>query len=250
VKSEAVIVSVNYSDFLAHTLPLNKYFFNRIVVVTDLDDDRTRQICAYHRVRCVQTDDFYKNGEKFNKGAAINYGLSFLDMDGWVAHMDADIVLPPRTRLLLNRLDLDPAGVYGVDRLMCPSYEDWQRFVVNPELQHTDEIFVSANAFPLGARVAKLDKDGYVPIGFFQLWNPAASGVRTYPTTHGTAGRTDMLFSMQWPRTKRHLLPEIVAIHLESEEGACGANWRGRTTKHFGPVCDLPRPPFAGCYEG
>jgi hypothetical protein len=72
-----------------------------------------------------------------------------------------------------------------------------------------------------------------VPIGFFQLWNPKGSGVCHYPERHTTAARSDMLFAMQWPRDKRHLLPEIIAIHLESESVEMGANWQGRKTKPF-----------------
>jgi uncharacterized protein YukE len=44
-----------------------------------------------------------------------------------------------------------------------------------------------------------------------------------------------MLFAMQWTRDRRHLIPEIIATHLESERAAMGANWNGRTTRAFGP---------------
>ena len=45
-----------------------------------------------------------------------------------------------------------------------------------------------------------------------------------------------MLHGLQWARPDRILIPEIVAVHLESEPSAMGANWKGRTTKAFGPV--------------
>lgn len=55
---EAVIVSVNYSDILAHTLPHNKQFFNRVVVVTDTKDDLTYNLCRNLQVQCIRTDVF------------------------------------------------------------------------------------------------------------------------------------------------------------------------------------------------
>jgi hypothetical protein len=42
------------------------------------------------------------------------------------------------------------------------------------------------------------------------------------------------MFTRRWGRENRELLPEFVAVHLESEECAMGANWKGRKTKYFG----------------
>jgi len=149
--------------------------------------------------------------------------------------MDADIYLPPRTRSILQRISLDPQCLYGLDRMECWSFADWIKFLSAPPLQHEWEIFVHNRPFPLAVRIAKLDRDGYVPIGYFQLWNPGGSGVCQYPEHHTTAARSDMLFAMQWTRDRRHLIPEIIATHLESERAAMGANWNGRTTRAFGP---------------
>ena len=33
---------------------------------------------------CIQTDVFYENGNKINKGKGINEGLKHLDGDGWI----------------------------------------------------------------------------------------------------------------------------------------------------------------------
>lgn len=258
MKLSAVIICVDYSDFLAHTLPLNRSQFDSIVVVTSTADVYTQQLCTHYRVRCVQTDVFFKNNvgpRGFNKGAGINEGLAVIDQSDWLVHMDADIVLPFRTRDILESLPLDPRCIYGVDRMMCKSHEDWMRFIVNPELQHTDDIYVTANAFPLGSRIARLrghppNDLGYVPIGFFQLWHPGQSGIHVYPDQHTNAGRSDMLFACQWGRPRRHLIPEIVAIHLESGENEQGANWNGRKSSCFGPTPGSVRVPFKGGYDG
>jgi hypothetical protein len=81
---------------------------------------------------------------------------------------------------------------------------------------------------------------GYVPIGYCQLWHCDASewrGVkhRRYPERHNDASRCDVQFALQWDRRHRVHLPEVIAVHLESQEAKLGANWKGRTTVKFGP---------------
>lgn len=236
MRINAVTVCVDYSDFLAHSLPYNKSLFDRLIVVTSKTDRATADLCEHHHVECIKTDVFYKDGATFNKGAGINEGLKALGGADWVCHFDADIVLPPRTRDILNRIHLDPTNIYGVDRLMCRSFDDWANYMSKPEVQHSCESYIQANAFPLGVRVGKLKESGWLPIGFFQLWHPALSGHTEY-TEHGTADRGDMRFALQWPRQHRVLIPEIVGIHLASEipGDGMGSNWNGRRTPHFGP---------------
>jgi len=231
---EAVTVCVNYADFLAWTLAWNKFHFDDWVIVTDKADSKTQRVCAYHHVRCIATDAFYENDHAFNKGAGINAGLAAIGCTDWVAHIDADMVLPPRAREMFEqRAALEANAIYGIDRIMCRSFSDWMNFIAEPELQHSDEVYVNSTAFALGSRVAKTDADGYLPIGFFQLWNARQSGIRSYPSGHGTSARADMGFARQWPRERRHLIPEVVGIHLESEPAENGANWRGRETRPF-----------------
>lgn len=231
MKLEGVIVCVNYSDFLSHSILFNKPVFNRLVVVTSPDDKETQKLCEFHHVMCVQTDRFYEDGSKFNKGKGINEGFKQLSMDDWVVHMDADIVLPPKTRVILESIRLDPNFLYGVDRMMCPNFESWLKFIRRPVLQHEAEVYVHSHAFPLGTRIM-YPTEGYIPLGFFQLFNAKDKDIQ-YPEEHSDAGRSDLLFSLQWPRERRGMLPELIAIHLESMSGMMGANWNGRTTPDF-----------------
>jgi hypothetical protein len=151
-------------------------------------------------------------------------------------------VLPPRTRELLTKVRLEPTFIYGIDRMMCPSYDAWVKYMQTPTQQHTAETFIIPEPFPIGARVARLGLDGWLPIGFWQLWNPIGSGIHDYPQSHGTAGRTDMLQAMRWPREQRALLPEIIGVHLEGPIAKGQTNWRGRRMSWFGPS---PSPPPA-----
>jgi len=134
---EAITICVNYSDFLSHTLPYNKDHFDNLIVITDMQDDETKELCKIYDVKCFQTNIFYENGCTFNKGAAINYGLSQLEKKDWIIHLDADIYLPPLTRSILENIPLESHKLYGVDRLMCSSYEDWIKIpITHKKLNH------------------------------------------------------------------------------------------------------------------
>lgn len=234
---ECVIICVNFADILAHTLPLNRNHFDKLVVVRDSRDQDTWNLCRHWHVECVTTDEFYGfDGElAFAKGNGINAGLKKLSKRGWVVHMDADILLPPRFRELVERVVRPREDtIYGIDRVMCPGFREWIAWHGKPETQHADEIFVIPPSWPLGPRIARLDGEGYVPIGFFQMWHPGVSGVSDYPTQHGTAGRTDMLHSLRWARDKRALIPEIFAVHLQGDIEPGMTNWRGRKMERFG----------------
>jgi hypothetical protein len=237
MKIEALITCVNHADFLAHTLPMNKPQFDRILVVTSPEDKKTQQVCAYWGVQAHVTDSFQSRWGHFCKGSGINEGLALLDKDAWLCHLDADIALPPNARYALERADLDTSMIYGIDRVMCPNWQAWQRFISEPQ-PHTEGngFFINTvhSGFPLGTRVAFDHEGGYIPIGFFQLWH-ADSGISKYVEGHSDAGREDAVFPTQWPRRKRGFIPEITAYHLESEQAEMAVNWKKRTTKPFGP---------------
>jgi hypothetical protein len=236
MKIEAVVTCVNCSDFLAHTLMMNRSLFDKIIVVTAPEDKATPRICDYWCVECHSTDAFNSRWGQFKKGCGINQGLDRLALDGWVCHMDADIALPPNTRDALEKADLDSEMVYGIDRVECKSYEAWQRFIGNPE-RNVDGggwfIHTTHSPFQLATRVSFGNDGGFIPIGFFQLWNPNGSGVTRYLEGHTEAGREDSMFTAQWPRRKRGFIPEVTAYHLESEAAEMAVNWKGRKTKPF-----------------
>lgn len=233
-KMEAVVVCDKYDDFLRHTLPHNKFLFDKLVVVTSYEDKATRRMCEFHHVECIPTDDLEtRKGKIFRKGTGINIGLEALSREDWVVHLDADMYLPPQTRILLQRADLDKRMIYGIDRFIVRGFKAWNDFQDTPRLQQELDAYIHMNAFPLGTRVMQPNADGYIPIGFFQMWNPSVSGIEKYPQGHSDAGREDTLFPMQWKRSERALIPEVVGYHLESDDAANAANWSGRTTAPF-----------------
>lgn len=161
----------------------------------------------------------------------------------WVVHIDADIVLPTLFREIVERSVLDKKAIYGVDRLMCPNFDEWTRHVQKPKPIYDNWIYIHMDAFPIAARVADYQGDGYSPIGYFQMWHPQTSNNTLYPEEHGAADRTDMAFAKKWKREYRRLLPEIISIHLDSENAtveSVGKNWQGRKTIPFGYVGTIP----------
>ena len=82
MKIEGVIICVDYSDFLSETLSSNRSLFDKLVVVTSLTDQKTKTLCDFYNVECVQTDVFYKGAAPFNKGLGINEGLKKLKDNG------------------------------------------------------------------------------------------------------------------------------------------------------------------------
>lgn len=232
---EGIIVCKDYSDFLAHTLPENIEHFDHLVVVTHYSDKKTQEICSKYSVECVQAHVFDEDGDRFNKGRAVNVGLSHLKNPDWIIHFDADIVFPKRFRWMIEHSKLDTANIYGCDRVNIFGWEKWLEVKDKMNPYYKDHWFVSPpEGHPLGSRIIHREH-GYVPIGFFQMWHKSQN--KKYAIFEGTAEHSDVLFAIQWHRKQRILLPEIIVYHLESREkqGKMGENWNGRKSKGFCP---------------
>lgn len=239
----AVTICVGYGDFLKETAPWNFGHFNRWTVVTTPEDTETREVCRRYSLHCLVTEDARRDGD-FSKGRMIERGLQHGNANGWMLHLDADIALPSTFRRSLMRAHLEPTCIYGSDRVMVQSWDQWKKLQDNGWMDGNYHGFPHGTNFPQGfeAGARWAGADGYVPIGFFQLWNRGEGGeewrgyrTKSYPTQHGTACRTDVQFGLQWDRRERVLLPELIVAHLESQKAATGANWKGRTTMRFGP---------------
>lgn len=246
MKLEAVIVCKNYSDFLAHSLPENVQYFDDVVVVTAHDDYATQKLCARYSVDYVKTEAFTEGGHIFNKGKAINLGLSHLPKNGWMLHLDADIVLPHRFRHMLDRAHLEEKNIYGADRVnVYGGIEVWENVKKKTVPHYSEGWFVDPGfcherdvppGCKFGARVVHMEHS-WIPIGFFQLWHREAGAKYNYKL--GAAAGSDCIFPAQWPRRNRVLLPEVVCWHLDSEnEHGIGTNWKGRKSIAFCPCHD------------
>jgi len=243
---EAVTVCVNYSDFLAETITQNRQHIDRWIIVTSPDDHATLNLCHERNLEVVTTRDFYRGGDSFNKGRAVERGLAMVSHRDWLLHLDADIALPADFRESLDDADLDPEDIHGADRILVKGWDAWQKLKESGDLRRGWHCMMNPRDYQIGARWADI-RFGYVPIGFFQLWNESADHrhgirLRRYPDNHQDAARADVKFALQWDRRHRTLLPEVFVAHLESTAAINGANWAGRTTPPFGP----PKKPRYG----
>ncbi len=211
----ALTVCVEYDDLLRLTLPRLLRHFDWLLVVTSPADDRTQYLVAQtvaeamagdeaRKVQLHVTDAFTRGGATFNKGLAIEEGLDVLGRDGWLAIVDADIVLPSTP--IPNPQSLIPGFLYGpARRRMCVDPAAWDR---------GDDW--SAHPFIQDHELA----------GFFQLFHasdPALWERPWYGIDWRHAGGCDSVFQAKWPAERRVRLPFEV-LHL----GPDGTNWHGR----------------------
>jgi hypothetical protein len=225
LRLEAVTACVGFDDLLDLTLTANHPHLDTMIVVTSHADRATQKVARKHGAICVQTDLFQKNGRHFNKGAAINAGLSRFQYHGWRMHLDSDIILPDNfRRILFNHTTLDTSCIYGADRvdvigkaelaaLKNASPQAIYSFLLNPQVPRA-----------ISHRYVDTLR-GYIPIGYFQLWNAVTQ--KDYPWSLGTCQHDDVLFAEQWPATCRRLLPSVITYHLCAQAPAIGENWDG-----------------------
>lgn len=244
MKLQGLTVCVNYADFFAQTGEANQGIFDKFVVVTDIKDTEVTALCSFFGYTCVKTDVFYDNGAKFNKYAGINEGLKLIDSDAWVCFIDSDIVLQKDTRRVLEKLNLDPTCLYGIDRVNCTGFQNWENYKHSKGVLIENWMLTPAG-LELGARLVHYYGhhgengrfEGWRPLGYLQLCHRSAFNI--YPQEEaGGADHCDLLFARLWSRDKRIFIPELMTVHLESESGQnSGINWHGRKSKPF-----LPEP--------
>jgi hypothetical protein len=239
-KIECITYCYNYSDFLSEVISDNKQHFDNYIIVTAKEDKKTIQLCDLHNIKCLTLDHTKYKEEEF-RGYCLNYALENLKCNDWVINLDADMWLPPRTRSLLESKHLEEHKIYGIDRLMCNSYIDWVKFKKNPKI-HEGWIYMHLDAFKMGVRNVGYagNIEGYIPIGFFQLWNIKGSEIKKYPYRHQNKDegydRMDTIHAKKWEPKNRGFIPEIVGVHLDSSDSTeMGVNWdNGRKTPYFG----------------
>lgn len=242
---EGVTICSRYQDYLAWFLLCNKPIFNKLVVVTGEDEWEVSNLCRHYNVTCVKTNLFKDN---FNKAAAINVGLNHLARTDWLCHIDCDIILPPRTREMLDVAQLQKDTLYSALRMDVIGFDEWIKFLMKPAFIHEKEIYLHY-PYKVSALVSKtFTKDvdfefekGYCPVGYLQIFhdNGTKKLYPESPKSQASAARNDMEFSlMNWPkRIHRQLIPELNCLHLMMPDGKeKGVNWGGRKTQKFGPT--------------
>jgi hypothetical protein len=121
----ALLLSVNYADYLEVALPYNTKQFDEIIVLTIESDKACQDLCSkYSNVKCLVFPDeiLKKNGKMFNKGAIINKGFEYLNKIGysdWLVMTDSDIIFPENFKELIASKEKDTNILYGMFRAHC-----------------------------------------------------------------------------------------------------------------------------------
>lgn len=210
----ALVVCVNYWDFLRITLPINREHFDDIVVVTMPGDVVTPQVCAQMGATCCVTEEFLAGNAPFNKGRAINQALHSLTDPQWVVLLDADIVLPSSFRRDLSGVTLDPASIYTCDRYVCDSRELWDKMQRRAKHLYHGQAY-DAEAFLYVPPWDQITKRLNIPVGYLQLVHYGGIlGQLGYPTSSGTANWSDVEFARGFSAGNRVWIDGLRVIHL------------------------------------
>jgi hypothetical protein len=205
---KAVTVCVNYDDLLSIALSANVRHFEKTLIVSSPDDAATHDLVnSLPGVELFITDAFYRNGARFNKGAALEESFDVLGRDGWILVWDADIVLPEV--LPVDESQLNPEWLYGCHRRIMADPCDW--FKDPPPAWDS---YPRRKEFELA--------------GYFHLFHASASSLKRpwYGIDWMHAGGCDSVFQEQFPADKKIRL-DFDALHL----GEPDVNWLGRATK-------------------
>ena len=204
----AIIVCVEYWDYLSVCLPYNLHHFDDVLVVTSHLDVQTQEICRQLEIDTFVTDAFYRNGAMFNKWLALEEGLDHFGRHDWICILDADIAIPQS----IEFPPLTIGNLYGPHRRMGDHLlpeDQWKSL----RQWHLEEFS-----------------------GYFQLFH-ASDPYLPQPPWHQTnwkhAGGADTFFQELWPVENRIRLPFEV-LHI----GPNGVNWCGRTTKLAGKTLE------------
>ncbi len=211
---KAILVSVQYHDILAVTLPANIHHFESVHVVTTPQDMATQEVARACGAHVYQTDAFYRSGAHFAKWLALEEALDATGLrePGWLCFLDADVIWPAK----LPIFPWEKGFLYSPLRRMAP----WPG-PVPPEDQWPQ--------FPIHRNVN--EHAGYSQI----LWteDAALGSPPWHETNFSHAGTADSLFQFKWPAARK-VRPPWECLHL----GEAGQNWTGRVT----PYADGTRP--------
>jgi hypothetical protein len=209
----ALIISIDYADLLAATLPHNRPLFDRIFVVTEERDEQTIAVAAEHECDILLTTHTKERGASFNRAGLLHRAQRVLHEafpDAWIAILDADIVVPQQLATT-DRSVWNPAYLYGLARFECLTKSDWESGVVKENTYGGDP--------------------GNTVYGYFQLYHDKT---KFYPEWSESAGYSDVEFSAQFEE-RRAKVPcdgEMGVIHL----GFGTTDWKGRVTPAWGSV--------------
>lgn len=208
---QAIIVSVDYADLLAITLPDNRQHFTDVMIVTTPTDHKTIAVATECECEVLQTDVFYANGARFNKFAAIEQAVATLKPRDWLCFLDADIMLP---HYMLARQQ-----IWRIGKIYSPLRRMWLDTTVKPP-----PVREWAN-LPYGEPKNATRFAGYMQV--FNVQDPVLKSRPWHRLDYDNASDGDTAFSRKWTNANK-VRPAFDVLHL----GQDTRNWCGRVTPY------------------
>ena len=232
-----MIPCVNYSDYLDLTLRYNIDTFDYIYVITTPTDQDTLDIIdkynpKHGNVKKILTTKFFDYDDfcgqpRFNKGGALNYGLSQIPRHDWLIIGDADIIYPNIIKHIVPSLCIhqmfsmfrhkvfSPAELEEYMPIFCDHYQNEPSYDFINGLRHRHDFCLSYIA------------------GYCQIFNFESRFLKKRPPQY-VSGRTcrfvDTIFSRtHFPKRHRKMLWNTYCLHL----GESFINWSGRKSEKF-----------------
>jgi hypothetical protein len=196
---EGTLISVDFSDLLAETLPRNRQFFDHLIIATSPQDKDTQKLAKKYNCTLVISERQWEDNAPFNKGKIINDAFKKLHKKDRIIHLDCDIVLPAefRRQVLKNTQRYSKRAIFGCHRYMVPSKKQWDHFL---------------NTGRYKWRIDKKRVFPQAPAGFVQIWHSEFH--RNYPENYPTASRSDIVFgNLFYPRIHFNLYVYHLATH-------------------------------------
>jgi hypothetical protein len=207
---DAILVSVDYGDYLSICLPYNRRHFNRVMIVTTPDDAITQQLAKQHDCQLYITKCFYEDGGLFNKYRALEAGLDAFMPQDWLAIMDSDVLWPKA----IDNTQYQIGKLYSPLRRMCNNTNH-----VSPESEWSNYPYHSLHNSPTW-------KDHCS--GYTQILHVGDIVLRSKPWHRldlPTAQGGDTHFQDKW-KVENRIRPNWECLHL----GPPRQNWSGRVS--------------------
>lgn len=203
----AVVICINYSDFLRITYQKNIRFLNKSKyhIITSSEDKETIDLCSEIGAKCEIYEDFYIKDAKLNKSGAINSIQKRLHVefpDDWILLLDADIILPDNFDALFTTKCTNTINLYSLKRKDYEEEEDYKE---------------SKNL---------VDYTGINFMGFMQLYH---NKTKFYPNFSNDCGICDAIFRDYFYDYLVLIDNDAYVVHLGKKD----INNRGRVTKYW-----------------
>lgn len=201
----AMSVCIQYSDYLAQTLPNNRPLFSAYYIITERSDTETIKLAQAYKCILLFTDQKNAKGASFNKSGMLHAAQHFVHKRhsySWIVVVDADIFLPANLWKLIDVHGLNKNGIYGISRKTYNTHADY-----------------------VAGRVSSEDVCELGVIGYFQLyWNKS----KYYEPWSMNCSKCDMTFMKAFRHVRA--FTSIYCFHF----GEKNTNWDGRVYEKWG----------------